>query len=140
MTLRSRLEDLVEGLPPGSSVTVPADWLRSLLEHEPPVEQRERLYTVSELAERYGRAESTVREWLAAGEFSGSFKVRGSWRVPAERVATFESARKKALGDARPPDLARWRKRRARSRRSNERQEGTRELREQSDRGPNRPC
>lgn len=133
MTLRSRLEDLVEGLPPGSSVTVPADWLRSLLEQEPAVEQRERLFTVPELAERYARAESTVREWLAAGEFSGSFKVHGSWRVPAESVATFESARKKALGDARPPDLGRWRRRRARSGRLKERQEGTTELHEQPD-------
>lgn len=110
VSIRSRLEALVDGLPEGSSVTVPTDWLRRLLEQEPTIEDRERLYTVAELAARYRRAESTVREWLAADEFPAAFKVHGSWRVPAEAVAEFERGRRKALGDARSADLGRWRK------------------------------
>lgn len=111
MSLRSRLEALVDGLPEESSVTLSADWLRELLDEEPPIEgQQDRLYTVAELADRYSRAESTVREWLAANEFPGAFKVHGSWRVPAASVSEFECGRQgKALGDARPPDLAGWR-------------------------------
>lgn len=110
MSLRSRLGALVDGLPPGSSVTVPTDWLRELLEQEPAPEQERRLYTVAELAERYDRSESTVRGWLGAGEFD-AFKVHGSWRVPAEAVTEFESDEQegKALGDANPPDLGAWR-------------------------------
>lgn len=110
MSLRSRLEALVAGLPEEGSVSVPVRWLRDVLDQEPKVEERDRLYTVDQLADRYDRSPSTVREWLAAGEVPGAFKIHGSWRVAAQDVAEFENRRRRgALGSGTNPTLSQWR-------------------------------
>lgn len=117
MTLRERLEEVVAGLPEHASVTLPVGWLREQIEEADAMTgaRDQPLWTVRELADRYDRAESTVREWLAAEEFPGAFKVHGSWRVPADAVQRFESDDEEsgpALGTGGPVDLGRWRKER----------------------------
>lgn len=116
MTLRERLERMVEGLPDDASVTLPVGWLREQLEKtdEPTGADGDRLWTVTELAERYDRAESTVRGWLVAGDLDG-FKVKGSWRISADAIQRFESDDEDdgpALGSGGEVDLGSWRKER----------------------------
>ena len=46
---------------------------------------------VGQLALRFGRKDSTVREWCEAGLFPGAYKLRGrEWRVPFAGVLAFE--------------------------------------------------
>ena len=47
--------------------------------------------SVSQLAVRFGRKVSTVREWCEQGLFPGAYNLRArEWRVPPAGVATFE--------------------------------------------------
>lgn len=91
MSLRGQLEQLLEHLPPGGSVTLDREALAELLEAEPSSEE-ERLsdLTVPELAEELDRGESTVRGWLADGLIPEAYRLRGrEWRVPPEAVRRF---------------------------------------------------
>lgn len=89
--LEQRLRQAVQGVPDEGAVTLPAHSIRRWLEgvdsegadgavngSEPPVAD----LTVSELAERLGRAESTVRGWLS--DVDGAYKLGGQWRVPRD--------------------------------------------------------
>ena len=75
MSLRARLEAICDGLPPGSAVTLQADWLRRQLEAEPEDEPLADL-TVEQVAEELDRSPSTVRNWLAVGAVSFADAVR----------------------------------------------------------------
>ncbi len=120
-TLRGRLEAIVASMPEGSAVTLPVDWLRRLLEAEggPEVDggSADRPLRLREVAQRYGRAPSTIRGWCVAGKFPGAFKMNGvDWWVPRSALREFEASqqrgqgREPALGRAREPDLSSWRR------------------------------
>ena len=88
-----RLGDALTLLP--DDALVPVGWVLEQLDAERlEASRREVLFTVREVAERYARAESTVRGWCAIGELSGAFKIRGAeWRVPESALVKFEAKR-----------------------------------------------
>ena len=117
--LAESLARIVDGMPPGSAVTLSADWLRAQLEavreiHEAPLAH----LTVKQLAEETGRSVSTVRGWLAEQLIPGAYKLRGrEWRVPRAGLREFleHQARTKrevrpALGRKGGAGLGSWRK------------------------------
>lgn len=125
MTLRERLERLVEDLPPGGSVTLPRSALEELLEksadalgdRDEPIGD----LTVLDLAEELDRAESTVRAWCSDGLIEEAYKLRGrEWRIPraaARRFLTREAdeepeERSASVGRGGPTSLSDWRKHR----------------------------
>lgn len=94
MTLRERLERLLEDLPPGGSVTFQRSALEELLEAstEPRGGREEPIadLTVPELAKELNRSESTVRGWCADGLINGAYKLRGrEWRIPRAAARRF---------------------------------------------------
>ena len=110
-----RLDDVLRVLPGGA--LLPANWVREQLETERrEAPEREVLFTVRQVAERYERAESTVRGWCAAGKLPGAFKLHGSeWRVPESalvKLGARPSNRGPALGRGKPVEIGAWRRRR----------------------------
>ena len=89
-----RLRELAERLPPGGSLTLTRDALLDLAAAEsgdrsdhanaPPE------LTVPELAGRFHRSPSTIRDWCEQGRFEGAFKLNGrDWRIPKAAVDAF---------------------------------------------------
>jgi hypothetical protein len=78
-------------------VLIPLGWLRQQAASagDRPVDpspDEPRLFTLREIANRYGRSVSTARQWAEAGLLPGAFKLRGrAWRVPTSAVATFDA-------------------------------------------------
>lgn len=120
MSLRSRLKTMVDGLPDGASVTLPAGEIRAMLEEEPESEKEDRLadLTVEEVAEEFDRSVSAVRAWCQQGRIPGAYKLRNrEWRIPPAGIRAFQEA--EANGNGRPPartgpskgddDLGGWR-------------------------------
>jgi hypothetical protein len=108
MDLAEALRAIAEA-DPEARVTMRVAVLR---EHMAPAE-----YTLEELAARYRRARSTIRDWCRAGRFPGARKLGREWRVPASGVAAFEAGAENgaaapapALATARPVDLGAWRR------------------------------
>ena len=108
------LREVLAGLPEDALVPVP--WVRALLQEE--AQERagtERLLTVRAVARRYGRSESTVRAWCAAGQLPGAFKLQGTvWRIPEAALTKFDDVQGRArsgraLGRRSPVDLEAWR-------------------------------
>jgi hypothetical protein len=85
---RAALQALTEALPEGAVVPVPREWLLELLagssEAPWPGPSLGADLTVADLARRFGRARSTIRQWLEQGAFVGAYHFRGGreWRVP----------------------------------------------------------
>jgi excisionase family DNA binding protein len=116
MTLLELLRAMVGPLPPGASLTLPADWLRAKLEGNGEDEASADL-TIEEVALQTKRAPSTVRGWLNQGLISGAYKLRGrDWRIPPKALRDFLEAEKEAprgrrgSSPNRPVDLTAWRK------------------------------
>ena len=84
MSLASELDAITARMPPGSAVTLPVDFLRSLLDQDAGKPGgRDRLLTLDELAQVTGRATSTLRTWCNTGKITGAFRLHGrEWRVP----------------------------------------------------------
>lgn len=107
-------------MPPGT--LVPADWVLAELERaggttgpSPTVETAADL-TVDQVAEKLGRAPSTVRNWLGEERLPGAYRLRGrEWRIPAATLQAFlqaEATGERASPQARSPgaQLSDWRK------------------------------
>lgn len=110
--LRERLARIVDEMPKEGSVTLPVAWLREQLEDADP-EHRIADLTVGEVADELGRAPSTIRGWLGAGELRG-YRFRGrEWRVPpaslAEFVATERGEEPRVRRPTQTMDLGAWR-------------------------------
>lgn len=89
---REALREMAEALPPGAAVPLPREWVLELLAAAPDPGQPD-LFSVAQLAERYGQGASTVRTRLEQGEFPGAFKVGRAWRVPRTTVEATEGAK-----------------------------------------------
>jgi excisionase family DNA binding protein len=117
-----RIRRLAELIPPGAELVLTAESLRALADAavtaSPPAP---RDLTLSEAGAQVGRAVSTVREWCAAGQIPGAYKLRGrEWRIPPEGLRAFlaaEASRRRP--DAPTPgrdrraadaDLSSWRR------------------------------
>jgi excisionase family DNA binding protein len=93
VTLADRLRHLAEVLPPGGSLTLTRVGLLELAgadgiqtdQEGTPVD-----FTVAELATRFHRSRSTVREWCEHGRFGSAYKLNGrDWRIPQAAVDAF---------------------------------------------------
>ena len=102
MIPRDLLQAILDQVP-DAQVTVPRAWLLDLLNASPSTpDVAPADFTVEQLAARFGKAPSTLRTWLEAGEFPGAYKLHRSWRVPASVVESFEAAQR-ALAAPTPP-------------------------------------
>lgn len=99
----------LRALPAGTLVTLPREGWLALVDESPAAEEAGTEAggvdgTVAEVAQRFGRAPSTVRGWLDAGVLHG-YKLFGrEWRIPAASVTAFQAAQR-GVRRATPPDL-----------------------------------
>ena len=122
---RSALQALADALPADATVPVPVAWLRVVLagsgEAAPTPDTPVPDLTVAQVAARFGRAPSTVRGWIAAGDLLGAYHFRGrELRIPAASVLDFEArqrpaphvenSRRREVCNGEAPDLGSWRK------------------------------
>jgi len=109
-----QLGTALAALPPGTLVALPREALLDLLggpgrraggpvevrvqgPEEIPAEVQVDL-TVAELAQRFRRSPSTVRQWLESGQLEG-YKLFGrEWRVPAAAVVAFQERQRLGSG------------------------------------------
>ena len=95
-----QLRTAVAALPPGTLVTLPREALLDVLgggggdgaaatgSDGPPVVAVD--LTVTDLAQRFRRHPSTIRQWLESGRLEG-YKLFGrEWRVPLAAVAALQ--------------------------------------------------
>ena len=94
MTVLERLRQAIELLPDEAAVSLPVTLLRAALAEVPgpaTASAAPELLTVARLAALLHRSPSTVRGWLARGDFgSAAVRVHGrSWIVPRDAVTDF---------------------------------------------------
>jgi len=93
MSLADRLRELAERLPPGGSLTLTRDGLLNLAASDGGQADRAAAradLTVAELAARFHRSASTVRDWCEHGRFKGAYKLNGrDWRIPVTALDGF---------------------------------------------------
>ena len=118
MTLQERLRHLAAGLPSdAAAVTLTRADIVALLEEAgvpEGIQTAPRDLTVEDVAKQTGRAPSTVRGWLIAGDLRG-YKLNGrDWRVPPRALREYldgqrsENVPKKGKGQ--PVDISAWRR------------------------------
>ena len=118
MTLAERLHSLAASLPSdASAVTLTRADLILLVEGStedttPPAGSRD--LTVEDVAERVGRATSTVRGWLIAGQLRG-YKLNGrDWRVSPTALQDHMDAQSALISAPEPGDtgvdITEWRR------------------------------
>src|SRR6266852_6176106 len=103
-----QLRKAVAVLPPGTLVTLPREALLDVLgggggdgaaatgSDGPPAVAVD--LTVTDLAQRFRRHPSTIRQWLESGRLEG-YKLFGrEWRVPAAAVAAFQDQQRFGSG------------------------------------------
>lgn len=100
------LRTLAEALPTGQAVPVPREWLLDLLEGSSvtaDVAQTPGIdLTCHQVADALGRDASTVRAWVARGDFPGAYRLNGrEWRIPPDALGAWQEGQRK-----RPPDAA----------------------------------
>jgi len=110
MILADRLRELAERLPPGTSLLLTRNGLLELAVEngglaangDPKAD-----LTVADLAVRFHRAASTVRQWCEHGRFEGAYKLnRRDWRVPVAALETFLAGQR---GEGSIARLGAWR-------------------------------
>lgn len=112
--IEEQLRELVEVADPNGTVTV--RWLAELLGEDleetsnSPRATWARDLTVEEVAERFGRAPSTVRGWLNREELRG-YKLNGrDWRIPPAAVEECERRqRSQRIPGTDDVDITEWR-------------------------------
>jgi len=111
-SLADRLRELAERLPPGAAVTLTRDGLLELaavaggrVEETAPQAD----FTVGELALRFHRSPSTIRDWCEHGRLGGAYKLNGrDWRIPQGAVDAFLVLQRREHQVA-PVSLSAWR-------------------------------
>ena len=126
MCLLAQLRTICEPMPPGSSVTLPVDWLRTQLRNgetgstAAPEPQPQADLTVKEVAAIVGRKEGAVRQWIRTGSkgvrLRAYYFTRKEYRVTRAALTEFleairsGSAPTQANRSGRAADLGSWRK------------------------------
>lgn len=89
---------------------MPVEWVRGLMEEEPPEDEGVDL-TVHDVAALLDRAPSTIRTWCGAGRFPGAYRLQGrEWRIPrADLRGLRDPMEGDSSGDGGPVDLGAWR-------------------------------
>lgn len=112
------LRALHVSMPRGSAITLSRRAIGDLLDHLAPAATQRgevRDLTLPEVAERVGRASSTVRAWCNTGLMAGAYKLNGrDWRVPPAALDAFlrgqgEDSSGTRRGVGAPRDLSDWR-------------------------------
>jgi excisionase family DNA binding protein len=99
VNVSERIRQLMAALPSdGAAVVLTRRDLAALVEDSPSPPAHTRDLSVEDVAEEVGRAPSTVRGWLIAGELQGYKLNRRDWRV------TRKSLREYLEAQAQPPD------------------------------------
>jgi excisionase family DNA binding protein len=111
MNLADRLRQLAERLPPGGSLTFTRDGLLHLAASDSGQADQglapQADFTVAELAARFHRSASTVRDWCEHGRFEGAYKLNGrDWRISQAAVDLFLAQQRRQGPVAR---LGAWR-------------------------------
>lgn len=119
-SLEDRIRRMIDGLPPGASVTLSRStlegWLGGDREDEPAWMDADPVadLTVEEIAQAHDKAESTVRGWLQ--DVSGTYRLGNEWRVPREAWREYLDSLSENGADERPKvrskrsaDLGSWR-------------------------------
>jgi excisionase family DNA binding protein len=123
MTIIEHLREIVATMPPGSSVSLPIDWLRVELEGvgeaaaRQTAEQVETDYGVDQVAEICKRRPGTVREWIRSGRLK-AYQFNGrEYRVTRMALAEFLENQRSSQTPAHQPgasaintDLGSWRR------------------------------
>ncbi len=93
MNVADRLRQLAERLPPGGSLTLTRAGLLELAGVDGDQADEETMpvdFTVAQLAARFHRSASTIRDWCEHGRFEGAYKLNGrDWRIPQAGVSAF---------------------------------------------------
>lgn len=95
-SLTALLREIVGPMPPGSSVTLPVEWLRAQLDATggatpAPQDTFAADMSVEEVAKLMGRKPSTVRGWCRSGELQG-YRLHGrDWRISHEALNEYQS-------------------------------------------------
>jgi hypothetical protein len=113
---RLHLQALADALPADGMATVPVAWLRAVLAGNGAATSVPDL-TCKQLAERWGRKPSTIRQWCHGGEIPGAYLWnRKEYRVPLAGVLAYEERVRQGVGPSGPngdpdsADLGAWRK------------------------------
>jgi excisionase family DNA binding protein len=110
VTIADRLRQLAEALPPGGSLTLTRVGLLELAGADASQADQEVTpadFTVAELAARFHRSGSTVRDWCERGRFGGAYKLNGrDWRIPQAGVNTFLAEQR---GESPDTQIGAWR-------------------------------
>lgn len=117
MSLRERLRNLADGLPLNGSVVFTRGDLEALLAEESGTVNLATLnradYTVAEVADRFGRAPQTVRDWINDGKLDAYLFNEREYRITPAALAEFEEQRRNGKqakpGPGKPADLGAWR-------------------------------
>ncbi len=117
MNLSTRLRQLAEALPPAGSVVLTRADLMALLEEDgaSTTDDGHVDLTVEQVAEKLGRAPSTIRNWVREGRIPGAYKLRGREnRIPRAALRSFLEREANSTNRASTPqtkavDLSAWR-------------------------------
>ena len=88
MKLSERIKMMLDGMPSGAAITIPVDTLLGWINESGPGDFDPDL-TVKEVAEMYGRAPSTVTEWIRAGELRAYTMNGREYRIPPSALEEF---------------------------------------------------
>jgi excisionase family DNA binding protein len=123
-SIEDAIRDITASMPAGSSVTLPIEWLRNILDGTPMSTEVTTTvpaidYTVGQVAALIGRKSSTVRGWCSAGLITAYRLNNRDWRISQEALQDFQRVQReqKNLRHARqgrrrnrvPVDLGAWR-------------------------------
>ena len=106
-TLGDRLRALAEALPANGTISLTKADLLELVEGEPLAGMTQATIpdgdlNLHQVAGRYGRSPSTVRDWVRTGRLR-AYKLNGrEWRVTPSAIAAFEANQRRGnIGDWR---------------------------------------
>lgn len=105
MDALDQLRKAIAGLPSGTLVALPREALLEALGASDvgmsvdPTGATQVDLTVAQIAQRFGRSPSTVRQWLESGALEGYKLFRREWRVTPAALAAFQ--KRQRSGSAR---------------------------------------
>ena len=95
MRLADRIRRMIEGMPPGASVTLPVSAMEEWLDDGAPDVEPD--LTVQEVAELYSRSPQTVRTWICEGRLVAYPFSGREYRITKRALEEFQ-ARERARG------------------------------------------
>ena len=104
MTIRSRLEQVIAGMPPGASVSLPVEAIKAWLMDDGAGDTVD--LRAEDVGRLFGRSPGTIRLWIRQGRLR-AYRLGRQWRVP--RAALRELENGWSDRPASRADLGAWR-------------------------------